>query len=128
MYWIEENDGKLRMYSLEEFLLIPNAHLFGNPRVQETVQNGVRVSTVFLHVAHGARGGKPLLYETMVFGVGDDCVRRSAMVQRLQSCISIWIDSRTSMTPSDIVLVTAHSWRLHHAYSKPCGKSTPCAG
>ena len=76
MYWVEENDGKLRMYSLEEFLLIPNAHLFGNPRVQETVQNGVRVSTVFLHVAHGARGGKPLLYETMVFGVGDEMKER----------------------------------------------------
>ena len=35
---------------------------------QETLPNGYRVSTVFLALDHNFRGGKPLVFETMVFG------------------------------------------------------------
>lgn len=38
-------------------------------RVAETIIGAVRVSTVFLGIAHGIdHRGKPLLFETMVFG------------------------------------------------------------
>ncbi len=37
--------------------------------VAETkLPNGVRVSTVFLRLDHGFSGGKPILFETMIFG------------------------------------------------------------
>ena len=34
---------------------------------QETLSNGYRVSTVFLVLNHNFGGGKPLIFETMVF-------------------------------------------------------------
>ncbi len=34
----------------------------------EVLHNGYRVSTVFLGLDHNFMGGKPLLFETMVFG------------------------------------------------------------
>jgi hypothetical protein len=41
--------------------------LFGRVSVTETHDGDIRVSTVFLGIDHGF-GGKPLLFETMVFG------------------------------------------------------------
>ena len=35
---------------------------------QTTLSNGVRVSTVFLGLDHSFGGGKPILFETMIFG------------------------------------------------------------
>jgi hypothetical protein len=37
-------------------------------RVVETEKNGIRVSTVFLGLDHSFGRGKPLLFETMIFG------------------------------------------------------------
>ena len=34
----------------------------------DVLENGVRVSTVFLGLDHACDGGIPLLYETMIFG------------------------------------------------------------
>ncbi len=39
-----------------------------NRRVDETENNGVRVSTVFLGADHSIVGEEPLLFETMIFG------------------------------------------------------------
>lgn len=36
--------------------------------IRKTKKDGVKVSTVFLGLEHGFGGGKPILYETMVFG------------------------------------------------------------
>lgn len=47
-----------------------------NRRVAVTVIDGVTVSTVFLGVAHSFRMGKPLLFETIVFGGRLDGVQR----------------------------------------------------
>jgi hypothetical protein len=47
--------------------------------VKLTIQERVRVSTVFLGLDHNFGGGPPLLFETMTFidGKGDDEVRYS---------------------------------------------------
>lgn len=37
-------------------------------RVASTERGDIRVSTVFLGIDHSFRGGKPLLFETMIFG------------------------------------------------------------
>ena len=37
-------------------------------RVADIEKNGVRVSTVFLGIDYPCDGGKPLLFETMIFG------------------------------------------------------------
>ena len=39
---------------------------------QETLPNGLRVSTVFLGIDHNFGDGEPLLFESMVFGIKDD--------------------------------------------------------
>ena len=39
-------------------------------RVAFDCKHGVTVSTVFLGLDHGHRGGLPILWETMVFGIG----------------------------------------------------------
>ena len=36
--------------------------------VADTEKDGVRISTVFLGIDHSFDGGKPLLFETMIFG------------------------------------------------------------
>lgn len=41
---------------------------------QDTLRNGVCVSTVFLGVDHGHGDGAPVLFETMVFDVNKDVV------------------------------------------------------
>jgi hypothetical protein len=43
-----------------------------NRRVASTAKNGVTVSTVFLGLDHQYDDGPPLLFETMVFGGGED--------------------------------------------------------
>ena len=39
---------------------------------QETLPNGIQVSTVFLGLDHNYGGGRPILFETMVFGAGEE--------------------------------------------------------
>ena len=40
--------------------------------VAQTNVRGINVSTVFLGIDHNFSGGAPLLFETMVFGIGED--------------------------------------------------------
>jgi len=39
-----------------------------NTQIEETNIGKVRVSTVFLGLEHGFKDGKPLIFETMIFG------------------------------------------------------------
>jgi hypothetical protein len=41
-------------------------------KIARTVVGKVVISTVFLGIDHGFDGGKPVLFETMVFGIDDD--------------------------------------------------------
>ena len=43
---------------------------------QETLSNGIRVSTVFLGLDHNFGEGEPLLFESMVFGLDDEVQER----------------------------------------------------
>ena len=43
-----------------------------NSRVDQTVKDGVRVSTVFLGIDHSFMGNIPLIFETMIFGGEND--------------------------------------------------------
>lgn len=58
---------------------------YENRRVAETFVNDVRVSTVFLGLDHGF-GGRPLLFETMIFGGPHDefCERCSTWDEAVQ--------------------------------------------
>jgi hypothetical protein len=51
-----------------------------NRQVADTKIGGIRISTIFLGLDHNFLGGKPLLFETMIFrgGKGDDCFRCSS--------------------------------------------------
>ena len=77
-------DGK--PVSREEMLV-----LFGNvdKRTVEktTLDNGYHVSTVLLCLDHNyLPGGKPLIFETMVFGGGEDnCVERYSTLEEARS-------------------------------------------
>ncbi|MCE7567554.1 hypothetical protein LZS85_15630 [Aliivibrio fischeri] len=41
--------------------------------VKQTTVNDILISTVFLGIANGLSGGKPLLWETMIFRGGRGC-------------------------------------------------------
>lgn len=41
---------------------------YNNRIVEQTIIDGIRISTVFLGVDHSFLNGPPLLFETMVFG------------------------------------------------------------
>jgi len=45
---------------------------------QETLKNGVRVSTVWLGLDHGFKNKKPLIFETMVFNADEEEQERYA--------------------------------------------------
>lgn len=54
-----------------------------NRRVAKDAANGVTVSTVFLGVDHQFGGGRPLLFETMIFGgeFDQECERYSTAAE-----------------------------------------------
>jgi hypothetical protein len=70
-----------------------------NRHVADETIGGVRVSTVFLGLDHSFDGGRPLLFETMVFGGALDQEQRrcttwdeaekmhAAMVERVKAAI-----------------------------------------
>jgi hypothetical protein len=43
-----------------------------NRHVGEDILGDIRVSTIFLGLDHNYHGGKPILYETMIFGGPND--------------------------------------------------------
>jgi len=64
-----------------------------------TLPNGVRVSTVWLGLDHSFRGGKPLIFETMVFppdswselGCRRYCTEQEAKVGH-EAMVKEWLD------------------------------------
>lgn len=71
MHWVELPDGTLKEVDMVTYAGYYSGHT--KRIVAKTEMYGVRVSTVFLGVdlAH-IRGGPPILFETMVFGVGEE--------------------------------------------------------
>ena len=64
-HWILKDGEPVQVPLLEWALWFENTD---TRRVAETIINDVRVSTVFLGINHNFGGGKPLLFETMIFG------------------------------------------------------------
>lgn len=84
-YWIRNKEGNIRKVSdLTEWAKwyegcdsrIIGQVYFGT---MYTVPEEKKVSTVFLSIDHNYGEGEPVLYETMVFGVGDDEKPRYAL-------------------------------------------------
>lgn len=66
MYFILDKDKNVISATLEEWAAFFED--FDNKRIVSTEIGGVRVSTVFLGLDAGNRGGAPLVFETMIFG------------------------------------------------------------
>lgn len=67
-YSLDENHNPVKVASLEEMvtwqITKPDER-----RVSLTeLEDGTKISTVFLMLAHGLEDGKPILFETMIFG------------------------------------------------------------
>lgn len=81
-YYIEQNGGKVIAVSFEEWLDLFRRN---DRTVAKTEIGKVLISTVFLGIDHGFGRGRPVLYETMVFGGEHDgfqaryCTRESAL-------------------------------------------------
>ena len=51
---------------------------------QETLSNGLRVSTVFLGIDHNFGEGEPLLFESMVFGADEEIQERYSTYEQAE--------------------------------------------
>ena len=71
-YYLLENE-EVRPCTLEEW----GKMMESDQRViEKTEVGGFEVSTVFLGLEHGARDGKPLVFETMIFGIAEEYQER----------------------------------------------------
>lgn len=52
--------------------------------LDSTERDGIRVSTVYLGMDHGFDNGPPVLWETMVFGMDDEIMRRYTSRQQAE--------------------------------------------
>lgn len=81
-YKLDENRNPVKL-KFEDVLAMPDGSCWA--RVDDTdVLGKVRVSTVFLGLDHQfEKGGRPLIFETMVFGgsLDDECERYSTWAE-----------------------------------------------
>ena len=64
-YILDENGNPKKVYDLDEW-----GKWFDKNKkhISDTTIDNVRISTVFLGLDHSFDGGKPVLFETMIFG------------------------------------------------------------
>jgi hypothetical protein len=71
MYYLLTKDKKIKKVEIEEWMNffedVKNRQLFKDTFKRKGSKEDVLVSTVFLGINHNFMGGKPLLFETMVF-------------------------------------------------------------
>lgn len=83
--------------------------LANSRRVAETIFGDIRVSTVFLSLEHGYSDGKPILFETMIFGGVYDqeqwryCTWDEAEKGHKIACERVWICSLVGRKEIEVV-------------------------
>ncbi len=78
---------KLEGRKIVETNLMGWAKFFESPEKiikQETLPNGLRVSTVFIGIDHNWGDGEPLLFESMVFGLDDEVQERYSTYEQAE--------------------------------------------
>lgn len=84
-YFIFDEQKKPVAVSFEEWLKWRKKQPEDYYRVASTDVKGKTVSTVFLHgIDHSYDGGKPVLWETMIFPEGDYCERYTSYEDALK--------------------------------------------